>query len=53
MTECEEVALVLLPRYLEERPVDVRLWVKDQMGDETYQVIDNVVHALETAHVIH
>lgn len=51
MTECEEVALVLLPRYLEERPADIRQWVKDQMGDETYQVIDNVVHALEVLDV--
>lgn len=47
MTECEEVALVLLPRYLEERPADTRRWVKDQMGDETCQIIDNVAEAIQ------
>jgi hypothetical protein len=58
MSECEEVAKTMIPRYLEwnttlpwikqgHSMAKIRQWVMDQMKEyESYTVIDNVAEAL-------
>jgi len=49
MTECEEVARVLLPHVPEGLVThsEVHVWVREQMPDENYIVTSNVAEAIQ------